>query len=257
MILDEIVAYKKEELIRQKRENSLSDLKSRLPKPASLRNFKKAISNPDKTNLIAEIKKASPSAGIIKKEFYPIEIARIYASSGASAISVITDKKFFQGSINLLSQIRPEVNLPLFRKDFIIDEYQVYESLLKGADAILLIASILDKKKMDELISLSNSLGLDFIIEVHNLDELNRALATNAEIIGINNRDLHTFEVDLGTTYELMKHIPPDRIVVSESGIKSRDDILSLKKSGVNAFLVGEALIKEDSISRKIKEMVR
>jgi indole-3-glycerol phosphate synthase len=256
MILDEIITYKKEELERQKGERSLSDLKSRLPDLAPIRNFKEAISRPNRINIIAEIKKASPSAGVIRKEFDPVEIAGTYASSGASAISVLTDEKFFQGSVNFLSQIKAEVDLPLLRKDFVIDEYQIYQSRLKGADAILLIVSVLDREKLKEFIGLAHFLGLDCIVEIHNIDELNQALETDAKIIGINNRDLRTFEVNLDTTLKLAKHIPQDRIIISESGIRSREDIVRLKEKGVSAFLIGEALIKEDNISQKLKKLL-
>lgn len=256
MILDEIVTNKTEELKREKRECGLSCLKSRIPDLSPPRNFKAAVSRQGRTNLIAEIKRASPSAGVIKKEFDPMEIAGIYASSGASAISVLTDEKFFQGDINLLAKINSEVNLPLLRKDFIIDEYQIYQSRLKGADAILLIVSILDQKKLGRFIELGHSLQLDCIVEVHSGDELERALGVDADIIGINNRDLRTFKVDLDTTIRLATQIPPDRLIISESGIRSREDILRLQEAGVHTFLVGEALMKEDDISQKIKGLL-
>lgn len=256
MILDDIVAYKKKELEQKKRECGLDQLKSFLTDPAPPRSFKWAISRPKGVNIIAEIKKASPSAGVIRKEFDPIEIAGIYAASGAAAISVLTDQHFFQGSLEFLCKIKSEINLPLLRKDFIIDEYQIYESRLKGADALLLIVSLLDQEKLKGFLRLAHSLGLSCLVEVHDIDDLKRALLTDADMIGINNRDLHTFQVDINTTFKLIRHIPPGRIIVSESGIRSREDIYRLKEKGVNAFLVGESLMKEDDIAQKLKELL-
>jgi indole-3-glycerol phosphate synthase len=210
----------------------------------------------DTVSLIAEVKKASPSKGIIREDFDPVKIARIYEECLASAISVLTDKAFFQGDLEYLTLIREAVKIPLLRKDFIIDEFQIYEARAFGADAILLIVSILDKTQLAEYQHLANELGLDSLIEVHTEKEVEKAIYADANIIGINNRDLSTFETNIDTTAHLIKLIPDDKIVVSESGISTRDDILTLKDQGVDAVLIGETLMKSDDIGKKIKELL-
>lgn len=255
-ILDEIIVHKKIELEEQKKQIPLGEIKSRLNKD-DIRDFKSAVSYPNKINLIAEIKKASPSKGIIREDFDPSVIAKIYEQNGASAISVLTDRKFFQGDISFLKAVRSVTSkIPILRKDFIIDEYQVYQSKLFGADAVLLIASVLDLRKLNMLISIAKDVGMDCLVEVHNEDDLNKVLKSGAEIIGINNRDLKTFTVDLTTTADLVRLIPDDKIIVSESGISSSDDVEFLKKLGVNAMLVGESLMTSDDIAQKIKELL-
>ena len=209
--------------------------------------------------LIAEVKKASPSRGIIRYDFNPVEIAQTYVSNGASAISVLTEARYFQGSLNHLKDIRQALGnkgLPLLRKDFIHDPYQVYESRAYGADSLLLIVAILTPEKLGELLGLSHELGMDCLVEVHNEAELEIALSSGARIIGINNRDLTTFIVDLSTTERLRPLIPSDRIVVSESGIKNRNDIEKLRKWGVDAILVGESLMSAPDIAAKMKELL-
>ena len=208
-----------------------------------------------RVQLIAEVKKASPSRGVLCPNFNPVELAKTYAQGGATAISVLTDEKHFQGSIDHLTAIRKDVKLPLLRKDFIIDTYQVYESRACGADALLLIVAILSQEQLEELLSLSHSLGLKCLVEVHSEGEVERALLSGAEIIGTNNRDLNTFTTDINTTRRLLPLIPPRRIVVSESGIKSRSDVEKLKDWGVNAVLVGEALVTSGDILSKMKEL--
>lgn len=256
-ILDEIIAHKKIEIEEQKNQIPLDEIKSQLNESDNTRDFKSAVSFPNKVNLIAEIKKASPSKGIIRKDFDPVTIAKIYEQNGASAISVLTDRKFFYGDISFLKSVRSVTSkTPILRKDFIIDEYQVYQSRLFGADAILLIANVLDLQKLNMLISIAKAIGLDCLVEVHNEDELNKVIQSNAEIIGINNRDLHTFTVDLKTTADLVRLIPDDKIIVSESGISSSNDVEFLKKLGVNAMLVGESLMASDDIAKKIKQLV-
>jgi len=210
-------------------------------------------------SLIAEIKKASPSKGVIRNDFDPVEIAGIYSSSGAAAISILTEPLYFKGNIKYIDQVKktvPGLSIPVLRKDFIHDPYQVYESRAYGADCILLIVAILSTRKLTELLTLSHELGMKCLVEVHNKSELDIALNSEARIIGINNRDLNTFEVDISTTERLCSFIPPDRIVVSESGIKTRSDIERLKNCNVNAVLVGEALMSSRDIKAKIKELM-
>ncbi len=219
--------------------------------------FKKMISRPHHMNLIAEIKKASPSKGIIRGDFNPIKIAVTYQANGALAISVLTDERFFEGRLEYIKKIKESVSLPILRKDFIIDEYQVYESVVAGADAILLIAELLSRDEMIKFHSLAVSLGLDVLAEIHNEEDLEKALAAGAPIIGINNRDLHTFKVDLATTQKLIRLIPQNKVIVSESGIKCYEDIMFLKSLGVNAVLIGEAFMEADDIGSKMRELMR
>ncbi len=256
-ILDEIIRYKKIEVREQKRQMSLDEIKEKLKEVDDTRNFKSAILSPNKVNLIAEIKKASPSKGVIKENFNPSLIADIYEQNGVSAISVITDNRFFQGDISFLKTVRSVTSKsPILRKDFIIDEYQIYQSKLFGADAILLIVNVLEQQELNMLISIARDVKLDCLVEVHNEDELDRALKSNAEIIGINNRDLKTFAVDLKTTANLVRLIPDDKIIVSESGISSSKDVEFLRQLGVNAMLVGESLMASEDIAQKIKELL-
>ncbi|MBM3239578.1 indole-3-glycerol phosphate synthase TrpC [Candidatus Poribacteria bacterium] len=256
MILDTIVAHKQEEIKIQKSQLPLSELRQTLRDISPTRDFKAAISRPGKINLIAEVKKASPSKGIIREDFDPIAIAQIYQSSGASAISVLTDERFFQGSLAYLTAIRETTSIPLLRKDFIIDEYQIYQARAAGADAILLIAAILEIETMQTFLNIAHSLHLDCLVEVHTESELRKVLDTDAQIIGINNRDLRTFQTNIDTTIQLRKLIPQDKVVVSESGIHSRQDVKMLQECGVNAILVGEALMRSADINAKVKELM-
>jgi len=256
VILDTIVAHKQEEIKIQKSQLPLSELRQTLRDISPTRDFKAAISRPGKINLIAEVKKASPSKGIIREDFDPIAIAQIYQSSGASAISVLTDERFFQGSLAYLTAIRETTSIPLLRKDFIIDEYQIYQARAAGADAILLIAAILEIETMQTFLNIAHSLHLDCLVEVHTESELRKVLDTDAQIIGINNRDLRTFQTNIDTTIQLRKLIPQDKVVVSESGIHSRQDVKMLQECGVNAILVGEALMRSADINAKVKELM-
>lgn len=208
------------------------------------RNFKAALEKPDDLALIAEVKKASPSAGVIVEHFEPVEIAQNYARAGAEAVSVLTDEQFFQGRLDDLAQIRAAVGVPLLRKDFVLDELQVIEAAAAGADAILLIVAALDDGQLTRLLEVAATYQLDALVEVHTLAELDRALATDATIIGINNRDLATFKVDLAVTEELSEQVPSRIVLVSESGLKTADDIARVKACGVNAVLIGEALMR-------------
>jgi indole-3-glycerol phosphate synthase len=207
--------------------------------------------------LITEVKRASPSKGIFLPDYNPVQIAMEYANEGAAAISVLTEKKYFGGSIEHLSAIKRELSLPLLRKDFIFDPYQVYESRACGADALLLIAAVLSIEQLKELLLLSHSLELKCLVEIHSEAEIELILPVNEiEIIGINNRDLSTFNVDIDTTRRLRPLIPPDKIVISESGIKDCNDVRKLKEWGVNAALIGEALLTANNISSKMKELL-
>ena len=220
------------------------------------RDFKAAISVPEKINLIAEIKFASPSAGLIRAKSDPVFIGRNYEEAGAAAVSLLTDKRFFQGDSAQLPRLKRAISLPILQKDFFIDEVQVRQAYFCGADAILLIARILSQQQLEELISMCRDLEIAPLTEVHDKEDLEKALACGAEIIGINNRDLNSFEVDIGTTFELAPLVPKNHILVSESGIGSAADILSLKATGIQAVLVGSALMKSNDPTSKIGEIV-
>jgi len=253
-ILDKIVADKKVEVGREKKKTPVALLKERIA-GRKLRDFAGALRG-NGLKLIAEVKKASPSKGLLCPDFKPIEIAQIYERYGAAAISVLTEVKHFQGSLEYLAAIREKVSIPLLRKDFIFDEYQIYESVAYGADAILLIASILSQETIERFLKLGDSLKLSCLVEVHNEAELLKAMLAGAKIIGINNRNLSTFKVDTDTTRRLRMLIPSENIVVSESGINSKDDIKKMKECKVNAVLVGEALVTANDIPAKMKELM-
>jgi indole-3-glycerol phosphate synthase len=221
-----------------------------------IRDFKAAISAPHQINLIAEIKFASPSAGLIRSKADPVLIGRIYEDGGAAGISLLTDKRFFQGDLKHLPRLKKAVSLPILRKDFIIDEVQVREAFVYGADAILLIARILSQAQLAELISACRELGMDPLTEVHDGDDLEKAIDCGAEIIGINNRDLDSFIVDINTTFELAPLVPDDRVIISESGLANKADIRSLKDTRVQAVLVGSALMRNDDLAEQTVELV-
>lgn len=254
-MLNRIIAEKREEVEQRKKDIPVSSLKERTAQRQAPLDFAHALSG-GSTRLIAEVKRASPSRGLLCPNFDPVELAKTYAQGGAAAISVLTEANYFQGSIEHLAAIREEVRLPLLRKDFIFDQYQIYESGAYGADALLLIVAILSQEQLEGLLSLSRSLGLSCLVEVHNEAEVERALLSGAKIIGINNRDLNTFKVDINTTRRLCSLIPEKRIVVSESGIRSRGDVEKLKGWGVNAVLVGEALVTAGDILTRMKELI-
>ena len=255
-ILHRITEKKRERLTYAKGTASLRDLKARIPDTGSPRDFRTAIRR-DKgpVRVIAEIKKASPSEGIIREGFNLLDIARIYEGKAVDAISVLTEEDFFLGDIRYVAEIKQEVTRPVLRKDFIIDEYQIYESRVYGADAILLIASLLGRSQAHEYLHLCAELGLSVLFEVHGFDELEKVMSLNADIIGINNRDLNTLSVDLQTTFSLKKEIPFGRIVVSESGIKTRDDVQHLDAIGVDAMLIGTSLMKSRDIGKTLDEL--
>jgi len=254
-MLNKIVNAKRKEVEQRKKKLPVSALKDRIARQEAPRDFAAALKG-NGVRLIAEVKRASPSKGLLCPDFDPVSLARTYAKGGAAAISVLTEVNYFQGSLDHLAAIRQEVHTPLLRKDFIFDHYQVYESRACGADAFLLIAAILPREQLAELVALGHSLGLGCLVEVHSEDEVESALHSGARIIGINNRDLTTFRVDLNTTKRLRPLIPQNRIVVSESGISSRQDVARVKEWGVNAVLVGEALVTSGDISAKMKELL-
>ncbi len=247
-ILTTILARKAEEIEQRSRVRPLSELRARALNQPATRGFVRAIRNKldaGDAAVIAEVKKASPSKGVIRADFRPAEIARSYEAGGAACLSVLTDVDFFQGSNLYLSEARSACRLPVIRKDFIVDPYQVYEARMIGADCILLIVAALEDAQLVELANLAGELGMDVLVEVHDIDELERALQTDCELIGVNNRNLRTFEVSLDTTLMLQDAVPRDRILVTESGIALRDDVKKMRAAGVNAFLIGETFMRE------------
>ena len=259
-ILKKIIARKAEEVADAKGRVPLSALEAQLPQAPAVRDFVGALRaklNAGHSAVIAEVKKASPSKGVLRENFDPAAIARSYAEHGAACLSVLTDRDFFQGAPDYLQQARAASGLPVLRKDFMIDPYQVVEARVMGADCILLIAASLSDAQMDELASAAKSLGMTVLVEVHNRDELQRTLALNTplEMVGINNRNLHTFEVSLDTTLALLPDIPDDRLVVTESGILTPDDVALMRAHGVNTFLVGEAFMRADEPGEKLAEL--
>jgi indole-3-glycerol phosphate synthase len=256
-ILKEIVTKKKEKIKDAKARRSRNNLLAAISDIKEVGDFKAAIkrSADGKINLIAEIKKASPSKGIIRKDFDHLSIARTYEKEAINAISILTEEDFFLGNLNFLSDVRKVVTKPILRKDFIIDEYQIFESRANEADAILLIAAILDKKQADEYFHLARELNLSVLFEVHNFKELEIALSIDSDIIGINNRDLKTLQVDINTTLKLKKEIPTNKILVSESGIKTREHVRMLEDAGIDSILVGTAFMEAKDIGKKIKEL--
>ena len=256
MILDTIIAHKQKELQIEAEQVPLATLKSKLANLPPTKDFRAAIAQSGNINLIAEVKKKSPSKGIIREDFDPIQIAETYAENGAAAISVLTDVRFFDGRLDYLSSIRQVVDVPLLRKDFTIDPYHIYQARVAGADAILLIVAALTKDQLREFMDIAESLSLASLVEVHTDTELKIALDVEAEIIGINNRDLRTFHTDLATTFSLQEFLPTGKVVVSESGIYTRADVESLREAGVNAILVGESLMRSPDIGEQVRKLI-
>jgi indole-3-glycerol phosphate synthase len=257
-ILRKIVSRKLEEIAAARRETALDTLKARLADADRPRGFADAIAGKiaeGKAGVIAEIKKASPSKGVLRENFVPAEIARSYEQGGAACLSVLTDVDFFQGSNEYLRQARSACSLPVIRKDFIVDPYQVYEARAIEADCILLIAACLEDNQMHDLNNLAHELGMDVLVEVHDRQELQRALTLNNRLLGINNRDLRSFEVSLDTTLSMLDDIPPDAIVVTESGILDKADVQKMRDHQVNAFLVGEAFMRAEQPGHKLAEL--
>ena len=256
MILDTIIAHKQKELQIEEEQVPLATLKSKLANLPPTKDFRAAIAQSDNINLIAEVKKKSPSKGIIREDFDPIQIAETYAKNGAAAISVLTDVRFFDGRLDYLSSIRQVVDVPLLRKDFTIDPYHIYQARVASADAILLIVAALTKDQLREFMDIAESLSLASLVEVHTDTELEIALDVGAEIIGINNRDLRTFHTDLATTFSLREFLPTGKVVVSESGIYTRADVESLREAGVDAILVGESLMRSPDIGEQVRKLI-
>jgi indole-3-glycerol phosphate synthase len=263
-ILDEIVEQKQREVaLLPERRIAAGDLRDALLERGERRDFIAALRHPrvGDLGLIAEVKKASPSAGVICPDFDPVRIATAYEAAGAGCLSVLTDERFFQGSLNYLRQIRAAVKLPLLRKDFIIDERQILEAVEWGADAILLIVAILDEERLRRFHALAMEAGLAALVEVHDEAELTRALALGAELVGVNNRNLKTFKVDLATTEQLAEKLRRSGrakapLLVAESGIHTRADVVRLKAAGAGAILVGESLVKQGDIPAKVRELL-
>ena len=246
-ILKKIVAVKHEEIAQASQKKSLAMVRADAESRVLTRDFIGAIQhkiNQGQSAVIAEIKKASPSKGVLRADFIPADIAQSYAEHGAACLSVLTDAQFFQGSVDYLKQARASCDLPVLRKDFMVDAYQVYEARAMGADCILLIAACLDDAQMKDLEAIALSLDMAVLVEVHDAEELNRALKLKTPLVGINNRNLRTFEVSLDTTIGMLKDVPSDRILVTESGILSPADVQKMREAKVNAFLVGEAFMR-------------
>jgi len=253
--LEQIIAVKHAEVACMKRQTPLSEWKRMTACLPPARNFRSAIGGRD-CRIIAEVKRRSPSKGVLSHDFDPVRIAQVYQENGAAAVSVLTDREFFAGEKEYLIDIRGKVKLPLLRKDFIVDPCQIYETRLLGADAVLLIAAILETGQLADYLAVTQDLGLSALVEIHDREDLAKALAAGAEIIGVNNRNLKTFVTDLKTSRDLVSAIPEDRIVVSESGIRTRADIETLTAAGINAFLIGETLMQAADRGGKLRELL-
>lgn len=259
-VLERILARKREEVAERALAQPASELRARCHDLQPTRGFFNALAvrvADRRTAVIAEIKKASPSRGLIREPFDPDAIARSYAAGGAACLSVLTDVDFFQGADLHLQQARAACALPVLRKDFVIDAWQLYEARVLGADCVLLIAAALDDGRLRELLELADDLGLDALVEVHDGDELERALATPAHLIGINNRNLRTFEVTLETTLSLCERVPEGRLLVTESGIGTTEDVARMRTAGVHAFLVGESLMRAEDPGQELARLFR
>ena len=255
-ILEKIVNHKLTEIAAAKAARPLEDVAAAADNAAAPRNFLAALQNATGIGLIAEVKKASPSKGIIRADFDPVAIAQIYAESGASCISVLTDENFFQGHLDYLTAIKQQVKIPLLRKDFIIDEYQVFEARAAGADAVLLIAECLEADQLIGLHKRIRALGMTPLVELYDEQNVEKVMAADPVLVGVNNRDLNTFEVDLSHSVKVKQLLPESVTFVSESGIYSRSDVEMLEKSGVDAMLVGESLMRADDIGAAVKTLL-
>ena len=258
MILDRIVESKKRILDKSKIECNINRLENIIGKLPEALNFKNSLrkQNTNDIRIIAEVKKASPSKGIIREDFDPLKIARQYEANNAAAISILTESEFFMGKLDFLREIKIAVNIPILRKDFLFDPYQIYEARANGADAVLLIAAILEKSLLEELLFVVKKLSMNALVEVHTKEELKKVLLTDAEIIGINNRNLNTFDTNIQTSIDLMADIPESKVIVTESGIKTKEDIQKLSKAGVDAFLIGESFMRADNPGEMLNSFV-
>lgn len=261
-ILKKILAVKQEEVAEAKKSRSLASIREEVETSDAIRQDRRSFAaalrgkiSRRQAGVIAEIKKASPSKGVIRDPFYPAEIARSYAQHGAACLSVLTDKPFFQGSPDYLRQARAVCSLPVLRKDFIVDFYQIYEARLWRADCVLLIAAALEAGLMAELEACAHELGMDVLVEVHDEAELKRALALRTPLLGVNNRNLRTFQTSLQQTLDLLPLVPPEKLVVTESGILSREDVLKMRQADVNAFLVGEAFMRAPEPGKELARL--
>ena len=257
MILDDIVAYKKTELAAQKQNVSLSQLQEKPLFHATPPPFLETLRIWPERTIIAEVKKASPSKGVIRADFDPLSLAKTYDANGAAAISVLTESRFFQGNLAYLQLIRQQVACPLLRKDFLFDPYQVYEARAFGASAILLIVAILSDTQLRELSTVARSLGLDCLVEVHDEDELERALNCDVDLLGVNNRDLRTFHTTIETSERLVRLVPPGKIVISESGLSRSEQLTRLESLGVKAFLIGETFMAAPDPGVPLRGLIR
>jgi indole-3-glycerol phosphate synthase len=249
-LLQRIVATKREELVADQACQSLWQMRRLAEQAPPAVGFWEALVASPGIALIAEVKRASPSKGVIRHDFDPVRLARRYVQGGAAALSVLTDKPYFQGDLAYLSSIRQQVTVPLLRKDFIIDPYQVFQARTAGADAVLLIAECLSPQQLKELVACITELGMEALVELYEAENLAAVLESGCRLVGINNRDLRTFEVDLEHTLRMLSAIPSDRLVVAESGIASREDVLRLEAAGVGAMLVGESLMRQVDVGR-------
>ena len=256
MFLEEILSLKREEIFLEEKRNPLDSIKKEIGKKYSLKSLKKELKKKG-VSVIAEVKKGSPSLGVIRENYFPENIAKDYERSGASAISVLTEKNFFLGDNIHLTSIKKIVDIPVLRKDFIISEYQIYQSKMIGADAVLLIARCLGKDELERFIKTAKSIKIECVVEIHDEDDLKKIEGLKIDIIGINNRDLTTFNVSLETSFRLKDLLPSKSLVISESGIKTAEDIRSLKEKGFNGVLLGEVLLKSPSPGEKLMELLK
>jgi len=255
-ILDTIVAHKRREIDAARTRMPEVELERRLAQAPPVRDFRAALERGPGVAVIAEVKKASPSAGVLRQDFDPVAIARTYAEHGAAAVSVLTDEPFFQGRLSYLTAIREAIGSPVLRKDFILQRYQLLEARVAGADAVLLIAEILEESELAELLQQAHGLGLQALVELYDPESLQPVIDSGARVIGINNRDLRTFTTSLEHTLEMSVHVPRDRCLVSESGIRTRNDVLRLQTAGVKAVLVGETFMRAPDIAAKLREIL-
>ena len=255
-ILDQIVATKKQEIARAKAALPLDSLRKELAAAPPVRDFFAPLAAGGSIKLIAEVKKASPSKGVIRADFDPVAIAKIYEAAGATCLSVLTDEIYFQGSLDYLRQIRQAVQIPILRKDFILDTYQLFEARAAGADAVLLIAECLDDCNLRKLHNEALEIGLTPLVELYEPANLPRVLDAGAQLVGVNNRDLRTFEVDLGHTIRMREMVPAECVLVGESGIHTVQDVLRLQEAGVDAMLVGESLMRESDIAVAVRRLL-
>ena len=255
-ILEEIIEHKRGEISQARERVSADQLTAQLADALPVRDFVESLRTHGPVGMIAEVKKASPSAGIIREDFHPVEIAQIYENSGAACLSVLTDEHYFQGHLDYLKAVRKVVSIPVLRKDFIIDRYQILEARAAGADCVLLIAECLDDDQLQDLYAYAQELGMSALVEIYEPDNLERVLKLNPPMLGINNRNLKTFVTSLDHSIELSPRLPEDCLLISESGIRNREDVLRLQESGVGGILVGETLMRSPVIADKVCELL-